>query len=133
MEDQEMTPEQKFSVYMSNSYSRAFRKIIKQDKELYELLLKNRTENPPSAQDLKNQLNIMGTHDTLNDLEKISVPTLIIGGTKDGVIQFTNSELMNKKIPNSTLKTFNGLLHVPIHEAVEQVNDEIWNFIQQHS
>jgi pimeloyl-ACP methyl ester carboxylesterase len=118
---------------MSNSYSRAFRKQLKQDKELYGLLLKNRTEDYLNAQELKNQLNIMDTHDTLNDLEKISVPTLIIGGTKDRVIQFTNSELMNEKIPNSTLKTFDGLLHVPIHEAVEQVNDDIWNFIQQNS
>ena len=95
--------------------------------------MKNRIENSLSNQDLKNQLNIMDTHDTISDLEKISIPTLIIGGTKDRIIPFTNSELLNEKIPNSTLKTFNGLEHLMVTEAAEQVNEDIWNFIQQNS
>lgn len=133
MEDQNMTPEQIFSVYMSNVYSRAFRKSLIGNKELYKLLMKNRMEIPLSIQDLENQLNIMDTHDTLKDLEKISVPTLIFGGTKDKIIPYSNSVLLNEKIPNSMLKTFNGLGHVLIVEAAEQVNDNIWTFIQQNS
>ena len=133
MEDQNLTPEQKFSIGLPNSYSRTFRKKLKEDHELYELLMKNMTGDPLSIQDLENQLNIMNTHDTLKDLEKITVPTLIFGGTKDKVIPYSNSELMNEKIPNSTLKTFDGLGHVLMVEAADQVNDEMWNFIQQNS
>lgn len=133
MEDQDLTPEQIFSIGLPNSYSRAFRKKLKEDQELYKLLFKNLTEHPLSTQDRTNQLTIMDTHDTLKELEKISVPTLIFGGTKDKVIPYSNSELMNDKIPNSTLKSFNGLGHVLIIEAADQVNDEMWNFIQQNS
>ena len=133
MADQNMTPEQEFSLVMSGLYSRAFRKKLKENKELYELLMKNSKEDPLTAQDFKNQLHIVKTHDTLKDLEKITVPTLIFGGTKDLALPYSNSELLNDKIPNSTLKSFNGLGHGLIHEAEEQVNDEMWNFIQQNS
>jgi len=57
------------------------------------------------------------THDAWNDLDKITCPTLVIGGTEDGIVTGHASEELADKIPGSTLYMYQGLSHGLYEEA----------------
>ncbi|MFX0069690.1 MAG: alpha/beta fold hydrolase [Candidatus Hermodarchaeota archaeon] len=124
---------ERFKTYLSYAHSREFRKKLKQDKELYDTLRSLYVENPTRAQDYLNQASASIDHDTTDLLHKIMQPTLIMGGTKDRLVPLSpHSEILHEKIPNSELKTFEGLGHSFIIEDVDAVNKEIWDFVKKH-
>jgi sigma-B regulation protein RsbQ len=59
------------------------------------------------------------------DLERISMPTLVIHGTKDAIVPLRVGQWMAKKIPNARLVTMEGVGHVPTvtrpHEVVDAI------------
>ena len=57
------------------------------------------------------------THDAWNDLDKIGCPTLVIGGTEDGIVTGQASVELAEKIPGSTLYMYHGLSHGLYEEA----------------
>jgi pimeloyl-ACP methyl ester carboxylesterase len=52
-------------------------------------------------------------------LHRITAPTLLIWGEKDGMIPFTNAQDYLRAIPNSRLVAFPNLGHIPQEEAPE--------------
>jgi len=128
------TLEQKFKVRVAALYSRPFRKKLKTNVQIYEILKNDFMENPTRLQDYINQGAAVGDHDTRDRLSDITQPTLILVGSEDRIILgLYHSELLHEKISNSTLKIIEKTGHGFIVEKPDQVNNLIWNFIQKHS
>lgn len=62
-------------------------------------------------------------------LHNLKIPTLIIGGKKDSVIDYKFSEEMHKIIPNSKLKIFDNATHMFPVEDPKTFNLEIFSFL----
>lgn len=60
---------------------------------------------------LQRQLQAMGTHDTCNALDKITVPTLVITGDRDPVIPPSNTEFLTKNIPGAKKEIIQDASH----------------------
>ncbi|MBY9004916.1 MAG: alpha/beta hydrolase [Candidatus Lokiarchaeota archaeon] len=126
------TLEQKFKVRVAALYSRPFRKKLKTDVQTYEILKNNFMEDPTRPQDFINQGAAVRDHDTRDQLSKISQPTLILVGNEDRIILgLHHSELLNDKIPNSTLKIIEKTGHGFIVEEADTVNELIRDFINE--
>jgi pimeloyl-ACP methyl ester carboxylesterase len=125
--------EERFKGRLPLLYSRDFRKRLKEDKDLFEIIRRNTMEYPTEVQDYINQAAAASGHNTTDLLHKIKVPTLIMVGTKDRLLPLSpHSEILHDKIPNSRLETFEGLGHGFITEGADEVNKLMWNFIQQY-
>ena len=72
--------EEKFKVRVGALYAKPFRRKLKHDKELYESLKKEFTEEPTQVKDWINQGAAIGDHDTRDRLKEIKHPTLILSG-----------------------------------------------------
>lgn len=68
-------------------------------------------------------------HSAKNTLDKINVPTLIIGGNKDGLTPSSLSKKMHEMIHNSKLKIFDKGTHTTIVEYPREINKEISQFL----
>jgi pimeloyl-ACP methyl ester carboxylesterase len=125
--------EKRFKGRLPLLYTRAFRKRLKEDKKLFNIIRNNTMEFPTEIQDFINQAASISGHDTTNLLNKINIPTLIMVGTKDKLLPLSpHTELLHQKIPNSRLETFEGLGHGFITEVSDEVNKLMWNFIKEH-
>ena len=67
------------------------------------------------------------------DLERISVPTLIIHGIHDQVIPFSQSRILNQSIRNSHVIPFQYSGHGPVWEERNKFNKELIAFIEERS
>jgi pimeloyl-ACP methyl ester carboxylesterase len=127
------SPEQKFKVRVSALFSRPFKKILRQDKDLYKRIEKEFMEHPTTLQDYVNQGAAISGYDTTNELDKIEQPTLIILGDDDRIIPtLEHSKLLHEKIPNSKLEIIKNTGHGFNSEKAEEVNNKLWNFIKEH-
>lgn len=59
----------------------------------------------------------------------VKVPTLILWGDKDNLIDVANADLFKKDIPNSKVVIFQNVGHVPMEEVPHQVSKEITSFL----
>ncbi|MHA2209982.1 MAG: alpha/beta fold hydrolase [Candidatus Thorarchaeota archaeon] len=66
-----------------------------------------------------------------SELNKISVPTLILHGDSDLAVPTKNGELLAERISNSTLKIIKDASHFAIIEKYEEFNNEVMNFINE--
>jgi pimeloyl-ACP methyl ester carboxylesterase len=124
--------EERFKGRLPLLYSREFRKKLKQDKDLFEIIRKSTMEDPTDVQDYINQAAAISRHNTTDLLKKIQIPTLIMVGTKDKLLPLSpHSELLHEKIPNSRLESFEGLGHGFITERADKVNHMMWKFIKE--
>ena len=69
-------------------------------------------------------------HNTVDGLPKISVPTLVIVGTKDREHKRTSSEVISKLIPNSKLVKVEGGSHWFASEMSGRFNKEVLDFLR---
>ena len=67
------------------------------------------------------------THDCFNELSRITCPTLIIGGTDDGIITGEASEEIAAQIKGSKLCMYDGLSHGLYEEAPDFI-ERVLNF-----
>ena len=67
------------------------------------------------------------------DLERISVPTLIIHGIHDQVIPFSQSRILNQSIRNSHVIPFQYSGHGPVWEERNKFNKELIAFIEERA
>ena len=70
-------------------------------------------------------LDEMKAHDIINDLEKIEVPTLIIGGDKDKIIPNYLQRILKKYIRNSSLYIVKDGSHVPQVDFPKSINERV--------
>lgn len=129
--------EQKIQFILPNLYSRAFRKKLKEDQNLNEIIKDDMNfiaylKDSPTPEDYFNQLAAVKDYDVRDMLGNITQPILIMVGTKDRLVSLKESELLHEKIPNSKLEVFNNLLHGFTIEAADEVNHIMWNFLKEH-
>ncbi len=103
----------------------------------------NCTSAPPSQGDLEQTLayNMMTPPqvreamfsralDFFPVLSTVKVPTLVIHGTKDEVIDLAMAELILAAVPGAQKSFYEGLGHAPFRENPERFNLELENFVR---
>ena len=67
------------------------------------------------------------THNSYEKLEKITCPTLVIGGMQDKIVTYKASEEIASKIPNAKLKTYEKFGHA-LYEEGNDFNKTVYEF-----
>lgn len=88
---------------------------------------------PTQPQGFMHQLQAILQHDTYEELEKISVPSLIIHGDADRLLPFGNGKILAERIKDSELYTIPGAGHLFMIEAQGMVEEKIIDFIKKQS
>jgi len=78
----------------------------------YELYAKVAEQYPAPIQTLMGQLSAILAHDTSERLAEIDVPTLIVHGTADRLLESVNGELLARLIPGAHLELLEGAGHM---------------------
>ncbi|MEX2237829.1 MAG: alpha/beta fold hydrolase [Dehalococcoidia bacterium] len=73
------------------------------------------------------------THDTLERLPSIRIPTLVCTGDADRVVNCANSRLLAEAIPGAQIVEYPGAGHGYLHEALEEDTRRVMEFAAQHS
>ncbi len=134
---EKMSFDEKMNVVIRLLYTRAFKKKLMEDKDLYNLLKKDMnimiyTEDPPQLNDYINQFKALEDYDIRNSIHKISQHTLIVVGDKDTNTPPEGSVFMHEKIPNSKLIILENLKHGFLLEQPEKLNEIIWSFLKDY-
>ena len=121
------------------SYHRDFRKQMEADtkKKFYDLwsvedLIKEKTINPSTPEDIEAQANALITHRTYERLEEIKKETLLITSSHDRVCPKSVMVEMHEKIPNSTLKVIDKAGHSSPRSRAPEVNKLIIDFLMEN-
>ncbi len=73
-------------------------------------------------------------HVSFTNLEAVTCPTLVIHGTVDKDVSFSNAEFAASSIPNAKLYSLENIGHmVWLGEHVSEMNSEIVRFLREHS
>jgi pimeloyl-ACP methyl ester carboxylesterase len=99
------------------------------DSTRVEHLIDLRLQNPQPKYGYKAQAAIGLKFDASKRLHKINVLTFIGHGREDILVPVINGENMHKKIPNSTLKIYEGLEHQFFVEDPEPFNKDVLEFL----
>ncbi|RSK26622.1 alpha/beta hydrolase [Bacillus sp. HMF5848] len=92
--------------------------------------IKTRIEIPTPVHGYMLQLQACLAHDTSTDLEKITVPTLVIHGDADKLVPYENGVTLASRIKNAELFTVPGAGHIYVTEAADIVNNKVLQFLQ---
>ena len=90
-------------------------KKLRQERFMYSLL--GNVGKPGNFDRFLIQAESCLTHDTSAELDKITCPTLVIGGTADAIVTGAASEELAAAIPGSELYMYEGLSHALYEEA----------------
>jgi len=77
------------------------------------------------------QLGAVMKHDTINRLNQIKHPTLVMTGTEDTLVAPGNSRLIAERIPGARLIEFPATGHLFFTEKADEVNWTLLNFFQE--
>ena len=70
---------------------------------------------------------------SFTSLEAINCPTLVIHGTVDGDVSYSNAEFAASSIPNARLYSIENIGHIAwLGEHVPEMNSEIIRFLREH-
>jgi 3-oxoadipate enol-lactonase len=70
--------------------------------------------------------------DSWDRLPLLDVPTLVLSGTEDRIIDVGNSRLLAERIPGAELVLLEGAGHVFHSERADEVNARILDFLRRH-
>ncbi len=122
-----LTPEQilqkDMDIYFSDKFIMDHPMKIK---EFIEISL--RYYQPPDA--FQRQFAACLEHHTINRLNRIQVPTLIMSGDDDPLVPPENSRILKELIPHAELKFFRGCRHCFFIEEAETFNQEVVSFLK---
>ena len=79
---------------------------------------------------LKNARAILG-FDASGEVEKISCPVFVIGGSIDGTVGIQGSYDLHEKIKGSELYVYEGLSHAPFEEAAADFYNRVLSFLRR--
>jgi len=82
------------------------------DKSAYGTFYEMATALPTPVPVIMLQMQAIAAHDTLDRLQEISAPTLVIHGTVDEMLPYSNAVLIASKIPDAHLETLEGVGHM---------------------
>lgn len=108
--------------YAEHSYSERRLKCMR---PLYALL--GRAGGPKSFARFLTQAEACIGHDAWDRLPEIACPTLVVGGTEDGVVTAEASRELAARIPGSELLMYAGLSHA-LYEEADEFLDRIIRF-----
>ncbi|TFG14396.1 MAG: alpha/beta hydrolase [Promethearchaeota archaeon] len=119
------------------SFHQKFRKQMEKDpkKKFYGLWsvedqIRENTINPPPHNDIDNQAAALETHNTLDRLHEIKIPTLLIAGSHDRLCPKSTMEEMAQRLSNCTLKVMAKAGHGAPHSRAPEVNRIIMDFLK---
>ena len=105
------------------SYSEGY---LKKYRRLYPFLV--RMGKPKSFQRFLIQAASCMSHNAYEELNKITCPTLVIGGDCDQIVGTTSASIMADKIVGSDLFIYHGLGHA-LYEEAKDFNERVLNFL----
>jgi pimeloyl-ACP methyl ester carboxylesterase len=70
--------------------------------------------------------------DAYERLHHIAVPTLVMHGTEDAVIDVENARILAERIPNSELVLLEGAGHLYHSEQPDRVDGVVLDFVRAH-
>jgi len=134
----EVDPEKAFWDGTRTGFYMKFRKQLEANpsKKWYDLwsaedLIRESTIDPPTIEDIEVQAAALKTHHTLDRLDQIMSPTLLIASSHDRLTPQSSMEEIHSKIPNSTIEVIEKAGHnSPLSKAPE-VNKIIIDFLNQ--
>jgi len=97
--------------------------------ELVEEVLAYRVANPPDPAGWQAQAAAGPTHDVVERLHELRMPTLVVHGTADNVVDCRNAELLAERIPNARLELVEGAGHLLFWEHADRVSALIEEFL----
>jgi 3-oxoadipate enol-lactonase len=95
------------------------------DKSAYATFYEMATALPVAVPVIMLQAQAIQAHDTLDRLGEISAPTLVIHGTEDEMLPFSNAVLIASRIPGARLETLDGVGHMFWWEQPERSAEAI--------
>lgn len=85
-----------------------------------------------TATSRKHQRAAVRAFDSWERLPLLDVPTLVLSGTEDRVIDVRNSRLLAERIPGAELVLLEGAGHVFHSERADEVNALVLDFLRRH-
>src|SRR5207244_461478 len=82
------------------------------DKSAYATFYEMATALPTAVPVMMLQLQAIQAHDTLDRLGAITAPTLVIHGTEDEMLPYSNAVLIASRIPGARLECLDGVGHM---------------------
>lgn len=109
----------------------AYTDIFMADTQRVEHLIDLRLQNPQPKEGYKAQAAIGPKFDASGRLHTLKAHTFIGHGQNDILVPVVNAKNLHKKIPNSTLKIYEGLEHQFFVEDFESFNRDIIKFLKE--
>jgi 3-oxoadipate enol-lactonase len=100
------------------------------DKSAYATFYEMATALPTPVPVIMLQAQAVQAHDTLDRLHQISVPTLVIHGTLDEMLPYSNAVLIASQIPGARLETLEDVGHMFWWEQPQRAADAIRELVQ---
>lgn len=97
--------------------------------ELVDEVFRYRVANPPDPAGWQAQAAAGATHDALSRLGELRMPTLVVHGTADNVVDYRNAELLAERIPNARLELIDGAGHLLVWQDAERVAPLVEEFL----
>jgi pimeloyl-ACP methyl ester carboxylesterase len=88
---------------------------------------------PSTLAGVQGQMHAVRAHDTYDRLPSIAVPTLVMAGTDDVMVDAGNARILAERIPDAQLVMFEGQRHGFTAERPDEVNAEILRFLEERS
>jgi pimeloyl-ACP methyl ester carboxylesterase len=66
-----------------------------------------------------------------NAIPRITVPSLLIWGTRDGAVDLRSAEHLRRALPASELKLIEGAGHLPFEETPDEFNRLVLDFVER--
>ncbi|MFM8999826.1 MAG: alpha/beta fold hydrolase [Actinomycetota bacterium] len=85
-----------------------------------------------SATSRRHQRTAARAFDSWDRLPLLDVPTLVVSGTEDRIIDAGNSRLLAERIPGAELVLLDGAGHVFHSERADEVNALVLDFLRRH-
>lgn len=89
-------------------------------------------EQPQHPEGQRRQWEAMQTWDAFDRLPTMRVPTLVVHGSEDGVIDVENARVLASRIPGAELAILEGAGHVYHSEQAEVADELVLDFVRRH-
>jgi len=104
------------------------------NKKIYKLFIKTVIKQAAKKMDfsgISNQIHAIWKHDTIDRLKLIKVPTLVITGNSDSIINPQSSVVIAKRVANAKLVKYDGGSHAFFVEMRKRFNSEVIAFLNR--
>lgn len=116
------------SIMMDNVERSYTGKVLNKNRRLYAFMCK--FMKPKDYTRFIIQANSCLEHNTYNELDKITCPTLIIGGRVDKVLGIEGSIELNERIKDSELYIYEEYSHA-LYEQAKDFNERVYDFLKR--